>query len=66
MKDLQQRLATRAEVAAYLGVPEATCAQWAYKGTGPRYRKVGRHARYSWADVDRWLAEQQSGGVAAS
>jgi excisionase family DNA binding protein len=58
-------LATRAEVAAYLGVPPGSLAQWAHNDKGPRYRIVGRHARYDWADVERWLAAQQTGGEAA-
>ncbi len=56
------RLATRAEVAKYLGVPPATLTAWAYRNKGPRYRLVGRHARYDWADVRRWLDAQQQGG----
>lgn len=59
------RLASRSEVADYLGVPVATLTRWAYKRLGPRYRIVGRHARYTWADVELWLAEQESGGGAA-
>lgn len=51
-------LATRREVAAWLGMPEATLRQWAYKGTGPKYRIVGRYARYRWSDVEAWLDEQ--------
>lgn len=58
------RLASRPEVANYLGVPVATLVRWAYVRTGPKYRKVGRHARYSWQDVDRWLATQETGGAA--
>lgn len=60
----QTRLATRAEVAAYLGVPVTTLAQWAYKHTGPRHIKIGRHTRYDWADVDRWIGERAAGGAA--
>jgi predicted DNA-binding transcriptional regulator AlpA len=48
-----------------LGIPERTLAQWAYKGTGPRYLKIGRHARYRRADVDTWLDAQARGGEAA-
>lgn len=59
------RFATRKEVADVLRVPVRTLDQWAYLGTGPRYRKLGRHVRYDWADVDRWIAAQQSGGDAA-
>jgi excisionase family DNA binding protein len=52
-------LATRAEVAEYLRVPIGTLEQWAYRGTGPTYTRVGRHARYRWADVEMWLEAQQ-------
>lgn len=45
-------------VAEYLGVPPATLYQWRYRGIGPRASKVGRHLRYRWADVERWLDAQ--------
>lgn len=61
----RQRFASRREVADYLGVPTATVTQWAYKRIGPPYKIIGRHARYSWADIDRWVASQASGGDAA-
>lgn len=48
-------LATRAEVAAYLGKTTQSLALWAHHGVGPRYVKVGQHARYRWTDVDAWL-----------
>ena len=44
----------------YLGVPEATLAQWRYQGKGPRFFKVGKHVRYRKSDVDAWLEEQAS------
>lgn len=59
------RLASRSEVADYLGVPAATLTQWAYKRTGPPYKTIGRHARYRWSDVEKWLDSQQVGGGAA-
>lgn len=63
MKDARVgRLATRDEVAEYLGVPPATLRQWAYRDKGPRYVRVGRHVRHDWGDVERWLAEQETGG----
>jgi len=55
-------LATRAEVAEYLGVPAGTLTQWAHKGVGPPYWRVGRHCRYRWGDVETWLCEQRTGG----
>jgi excisionase family DNA binding protein len=59
VNDFHARLATRAEVADYLQLPVTTLAQWAYLGTGPRYRVVGKHARYRWSDVEAWLDEKQ-------
>jgi excisionase family DNA binding protein len=59
-----ERLATRAEVAEYLGVPVTTVTTWAYKRIGPPYKLIGKHARYSWSDVDRWVNAQSSGGAA--
>lgn len=51
-------LARPEEVAEYIGVPVRTLAQWAWKGTGPRWSKVGRHRRYRWDDLEKWLDEQ--------
>lgn len=51
-------LATPPEVAAYLVVPEKTLTQWRYLKKGPRFHVVGRHVRYRWADVEKWLDEK--------
>jgi hypothetical protein len=40
------------------GVPVKTPAEWACKGTGPRYAKFGRHVRYRLNDVINWEREQ--------
>lgn len=53
------------EVSKYLGIPVATLYVWRHRGTGPRASKVGRHLRYRWSDVERWLDEQAGGGAAA-
>lgn len=53
-----RNLATVSEVAAHLGVPVPTLYQWRYKGTGPRGLRVGRHVRYRWSDVEKWLDKQ--------
>jgi predicted DNA-binding transcriptional regulator AlpA len=53
-------LAKPIEVATYLQKPEKTLAEWRSRGLGPRYLSVGRDVRYRWADVDQWLAGQQS------
>ena len=39
----------------YLG---KTPAEWASKGTGPRYARFGRHVRYRLSDVVDWEAQQ--------
>lgn len=60
------RLASRAEVAAYLGVATKTLSKWATNGTGPRYTRLGGgEVRYRWTDVEAWLATQKVGGDAA-
>ena len=49
---------TRRELAERYGVPVKTPAEWACKGTGPRYAKIGRHVRYRLSDVVDWEREQ--------
>jgi excisionase family DNA binding protein len=51
-------LATAEQVSEYLGVPPGTVDAWRTRGGGPRFSRVGRHVRYRWADVDRWLDQQ--------
>ncbi len=51
--------------AAYLGVPPATLDQWAYRGVGPAYSKVGRHRRYRSIDVDVFVDAHRRGGDSA-
>lgn len=48
----------RRELAERYGVPVKTPAEWASKGTGPRYAKFGRHVRYRLSDVIDWEREQ--------
>src|SRR6202048_2418493 len=45
---------TRQELADRYGLPVKTPAEWASKGTGPRYAKFGRHVRYRLSDVIDW------------
>jgi len=52
------RWITRQELADRYGLPVKTPAQWASKGTGPRYAKFGRHLRYRLSDVLDWEAHQ--------
>lgn len=55
---MKQPLATVEEVSQFLGVPVTTLYQWRHKGTGPRGSKVGRHLRFRWVDVEKWLDKQ--------
>jgi len=57
----EDKLWTAQEVADYFGVPLGTVYQWNSKRTGPRGIRVGRHVRYSRAEVDRWCAAQLHG-----
>ena len=44
------------EVAAALGTSQAGLAQMRYRGTGPKYIKVGhRRVIYRWSDVRAYL-----------
>ena len=54
----ENRWLSRQELADRYGVPVKTPAEWASKGTGPRYAKFGRHVRYRLSDVIDWEREQ--------
>ena len=55
---IPRALASPPEVAAYLGIPVATLYQWRHRGIGPKGTRVGRHIRYHWQEVERWLDSQ--------
>ena len=42
----------------WIDVPVSTLNQWAYRGVGPAYKRVGRHRRYAPQDVRNWLDAQ--------
>ena len=54
MGDNIDRWLSRSELAERYGLPIKTLAQWAAKGTGPRYARMGRHVRYRLSDVIDW------------
>jgi predicted DNA-binding transcriptional regulator AlpA len=60
-----QKLASGAEVAGMLGIPEKTLTQWRSDGKGPEYLKIGRYVRYRWDAVNEWLATREAGKGAA-
>jgi predicted DNA-binding transcriptional regulator AlpA len=49
-----ERWLSRQQLADRYGLPVKTPAQWASKGTGPRYARIGRHVRYRLSDVIAW------------
>ncbi|MGV9600800.1 helix-turn-helix transcriptional regulator [Streptosporangium sandarakinum] len=61
----KKQLGKPVEVAEYLGVPEKTLTQWRWLKKGPKWHRLeGRHVRYRWSDVEKWLDEQAQGGAA--
>lgn len=52
------RLLSPAELAGYLAIPVQTIYQWRHRGEGPPGYRVGRHVRYRWSDIQRWLDGQ--------
>jgi predicted DNA-binding transcriptional regulator AlpA len=57
-ENTEDKWITRQELADRYGVPVKTPAEWASKGTGPRYAKIGRHVRYLLSDVIDWERRQ--------
>jgi hypothetical protein len=49
----------RTAAADYLKTPPTTLAQWAYRGIGPEFFKVGRRVLYRKSELDRWLDSQR-------
>ncbi len=44
-----------AELAAYLGVPQATIYWWRSRGEGPPGFRLGKHLRFRPFDIEAWL-----------
>lgn len=65
-EEARRALATTKSLSEYLDVPTQRLAVWRMNGIGPKYFKLENgNVRYRWADVDAWLAAQESGGSAA-
>jgi excisionase family DNA binding protein len=54
----EDRWLSRQELADRYGVPVKTPAEWASKGTVPRYAKFGKHVRYRLSDVIDWESKR--------
>ena len=53
-----ERIYTPDELAERYRLSPETLAAWRKKGTGPRYFRAGKHARYRESDVLAWDAAQ--------
>jgi predicted DNA-binding transcriptional regulator AlpA len=53
-----ERWLSRQELADHYGLPTKTLAQWASKGAGPPYARMGRHVRYRLSDLIEWETER--------
>ena len=65
MPDSTDYWLTRPEVGERLKVSEKTLAQWATKGEGPAYTKIGGRCRYRLSSVVAWEDRQELRGGAA-
>ena len=54
-----------ADLAAELNVPIQTVYRWRTERKGPRGHTIGRHVRFSRADINAWL-EQQADPIPAA
>lgn len=55
-EELKTGLAEPKAVADYMGTTTGNLAQLRYKGTGPKFVKLGHRAiRYRWSDIDAWI-----------
>jgi excisionase family DNA binding protein len=54
--DQFDRLVSAQELADYLEIPVKTVYTWRHRNTGPRGFRVGKHLRFRWSEVERWLA----------
>ncbi|WP_237568692.1 helix-turn-helix transcriptional regulator [Mycolicibacterium lacusdiani] len=54
----RERLATPADVAAYLQTSVDGLSQLRYRRQGPPFVKVGQRVLYRWSDVHSWVADR--------
>lgn len=56
MEAVPTPLATPDEVATFRRTTVASLAQERYRGTGPKFKKLGKRVFYDWTDVYSWIA----------
>ena len=59
------KLLSKEDLEEQTGIPARTFDQYAYRGVGPAYVKLGRHRRYRPEDVEAWIDANRRGGDAA-
>jgi excisionase family DNA binding protein len=52
------RLLTVQDLADYLGVSVATIYAWRYRQLGPPGFRIGKHLRFRWSDIERWIEDR--------
>jgi excisionase family DNA binding protein len=52
------RLLTVQDLADYLDVPVATIYGWRYRRQGPPGFRIGKHLRFRWSDIERWIEDR--------
>ncbi len=60
MSDLNEPLWDIAQAAEFLNVPISTLHYWRGRSMGPPVFKIGRHLRYSPADVREWISRHRA------
>ena len=63
----REPLADIDEVTTYFGIPKQTIYDQRHRGVGVGALgiRVGRHLKFRWSDIDRYIAEQQRATAAA-
>ena len=56
MRTQPEQLLETKVIAEYMGTTPQNLAQMRYRGTGPKFIKLGaRSVRYRWSDVEAWI-----------
>jgi len=54
------------DLADLLGISVRTIYSWRSRNLGPRGVRVGKHLRFDWGEVERWIESQTDPWPAAS
>lgn len=54
------RLISTRELARFLGVPVEAVYGWRANGEGPPAYRIGRHLRFRWPDIRRWMSSREN------